>query len=100
MACLASWGGVAPYPAQLTNLIPNRIDHPYVQPAIAVGCGCRRKKQRRRLPFFKIGSPFFFNIILDGRQALAGDLVAMPAAALFFHTDVSFFKTDLFVESQ
>jgi hypothetical protein len=30
-----------------------------------VGVGCRRKKQRRRFPFLKIGGSFFFHIILD-----------------------------------
>ena len=43
--------GVVPYPGQLTNLAPNPIDYPYVQPAVSVCAGGRRQKQRQRPPF-------------------------------------------------
>ena len=33
-------GGVAPYPGQITNLIPNGVDYSGVEAAVAVGvCG-------------------------------------------------------------
>ena len=35
-------GGVAPYPGQFAYLIPNRVDHPGVEAAVAVGVGGRR----------------------------------------------------------
>ena len=67
-------GRVAPYPSQITNLIPHRIDHPGVETTVAVGIGRRRKKQRRRFPFFKIGGTFFGYIIFDSAYPLPGNL--------------------------
>ena len=38
-------GGVAPYPSQITNLIPHRVYHPGIEAAVAVGVGGWGMKQ-------------------------------------------------------
>lgn len=58
-------GRVALDASQTTYLIEHRIDHPGVETTVAVGVGCRRKKQRRRFPFLNIGGSLFGHIIFD-----------------------------------
>ena len=45
-------GRVAPYPGQLANLIPNRIDHLRIQPAIAVDDGGWQKETAPAIAIF------------------------------------------------
>jgi hypothetical protein len=45
--------------SQAAYLVEHRIDHPEAETTVAVGVGGRRKKQRRRFPFLKIGGSFF-----------------------------------------
>jgi len=75
-ACVALDAGQAAY------LVEHRIDHPGVETTVAVGVGGRRKKQRRRAPFFKILRPLLFNVILYRRQALAQYLTEKQGSPL------------------
>jgi hypothetical protein len=52
-------GSMALDASQAAYLVEHRIDHPEAETTVAVGVGGRRKKQRRRFPFLKIGGSFF-----------------------------------------
>ena len=60
---------------QAAYLVEHRIDHLGVETTVAMGVGFRRKKQRRRLPFLKIGGSFFGHIIFDRGYPLPRNLI-------------------------
>lgn len=76
-------GRVALDAGKAAYLVEHGIDHPRVEPAVAVGVGGCGKKQRRRLPFFIFGGSFFGHIILDRGYPLPRNLIPVRAAALF-----------------
>ena len=64
-------------------LVEHHIDHSGVETTVVVGVGGRRKKQRRRFPFLKIGGSFFYHIIFDRCYPLPRNLIPKSALVNF-----------------